>query len=404
MSQLTSTSVRNGWQRIFLNASLAIALTVMATDWGARFQQVLAQERAASQYLLLHSGQLLQGVVTPSGDTFQVKMGSGIEMTVDAEEVEFRGTSLEALFRHQKGKISPRDVQQQLALANWCLRYELLEYAERQLLALSDLGADETIRLRLRDQIISLHQQRRSAESAGRGNATRAAPAAYQTNAHDNGGLEMASVRDLNRLVRSLPEGSFQVFNRQVQGPLIQGCGAASCHDHDARKLALNFVRVGSALPRKTSQRNLRQALQYVDRQAPDASPLYQMAISAHGNSLQATWPEDSPHAKKLKQWIYSVAGQPLPPTNAAAGGSGPPINPGAFAGTEGVGSAERSTPEDRADKDILQSLTVPPSPRNPLESMPTGESPSADPFDPEVFNRRYGLGDQPDSRKGPDR
>ena len=361
---------------------LIIVNMILSALWGSFASLSVVGQEAAPEYVLLDTGQLLHGVVSVSGKSVQVKLHSGITLTVGSNEVELRCHSAESAFAHLQRNSRADSLHQQIVLTRWCIKNDLLELAERQLLVLSRLGIGEQSRRQIRNEIdfSRASKVRSTTADAQQHVQNQSSPVASQQR------KKKLSNRELNKLVKSLPDGSFLDFTRNIQGPLIRGCAATACHDHDAPELALNFLRVGHDVPRKTSQRNLRQVLDHVNMSEPGASEVYRRAITAHGNALTAPWSEDSIPAQRLKRWLYRVANRPLPSSRPGIAGANssqnsPPIDPNLFKlpsiQTAGIDPTEQHA---AALPEIQPPITA-------------GELPgleSTDPFDPEVFNRKY--------------
>ena len=140
------------------------------------------------------------------------------------------------------------------------------------------------------------------------------------------------------------------------------------------------------------SQRNLYETLKFIDLSDPFASPLLTAASQPHGGGEKPVLPVGSKHFEQLKLWVVMLSDDPEANYQAY-------LNP-----------ALQKKPVDPIDEVIAQHDIVPIKPERiglrPLDPMvehsqTIGEIPELDnqvdsyqpkdPFDPEVFNRRYG-------------
>jgi hypothetical protein len=221
---------------------------------------------------------------------------------------------------------------------------------------------------------------------------------------------------ELDRMLRTLPPGSIEYFTQRVQPVLMNNCTTSNCHGQQS-ETAFRLFRIPSDRPasRRLTQRNLYTALQWIDRENPAASKLLTVPLAPHGTAktpmfadvqaaqfrLLAEWvdqvtrhggqessvatldpepsffpetpaPAESPAHHAHKKHAPSKARAPgdqgaSGPRAAAVKGSAAPQGDRQSAGSTGVAKAAATTPRPKA----------PPAD-------------SADPLDPEAFNRRF--------------
>jgi hypothetical protein len=174
---------------------------------------------------------------------------------------------------------------------------------------------------------------------------------------------------------------------------------------------------VGSLPNRRITQRNLYSVLGLINHDRPADSPLLQAPIRPHGTARAPIFTDRSlAQYKQMVDWVYRVAQAPPPSEAGTAGLLGSPdpavqpaayespfdaerdsAEPGKFAGFSGeraaaVPTAGRSSPKHGRSEPVRGARRSEHSVKPGASAPPT----AADPFDPEVFNRRFGASSQP--------
>ena len=165
--------------------------------------------------------------------------------------------------------------------------------------------------------------------------------------------------------------------------------------------------REGRPPTRRVTQRNLHATLEWINREQPEASPLLTEAIRAHGTSDNPVFTEkDAAKYRQMVQWVYGMA------QTSPSGVAGPKtVDPRGLAEARAMtagavepsphrvdrtagsfeapaGGGVDSTPFDRP---ATPNGAMHGSTRSPVKRGAEVDSfVPADPFDPEVFNRRY--------------
>ena len=192
-------------------------------------------------------------------------------------------------------------------------------------------------------------------------------------------------------MVRSLPHGVVETFTQSVQPVLMNHCATGGCHGPQSETgLRLFRVPTGKQASRRITQRNLYSVLPYVDRDNPVGSRLLTVPNGPHGTAKQAIFTEhQAGQYKRMIDWAGQFAQQSTPdspPTLAPAtpfepAGPTPPqvLSQEARKAQAVVGGREESIRRGAAHK-----------PTKPAATADASSDQSPDPFDPEVFNRRY--------------
>ena len=342
--------------------------------------------------LVLRTGRVLRGEITQVGDRFIIAIGDSDEIAVPAASVDLHCQNLDEAYRRRSERISRvATASAHLALADWCLSNELLPQAAEQLLAAQQLEPKNA-------EVARFERRLQVAARQGEG------PAPARPTPTPSGSVKLEQQVDLDQFARGLPSGTMEQFTSGIQPLLVNRCGASACHGPNAGStFRLARPAAGRLAARRLTQRNLYAALQYVDKEKPLSSPLIRQATLAHGKSRQAPIdPRETESLRQLANWLTRFQQGSTRPANLEP-------QPAVLSQRDSAGQPEAqlvthlepvgpSTEEDELD-DPSMSEAKPPAAQPPVatpSSSTTGApaAPSAagvsDPFDPEVFNRRY--------------
>lgn len=342
--------------------------------------------------LLLRNGEVLRGRVARVGELYHVTLPEG-EIRVKPEEMEFFCRDLDEGYRLKREALAD-GAAGHVRLAEWCLKHSLLGYAARELADAIALDPDQP----------GMSGPARRLQVA-REEPVKEEPAPPPVAA--------VAVADLDQLATSLPQGGMAMFTDTIQPLLSNHCGSAGCHGQ-AHRDGFRLLRMpGSRVPsRRLTQRNLHAAMQIVDRQAPDDSPLLTMALEPHGGAAAPVFAGvETLKYRQIAAWVRYVAapdepqprslsasraqlrsmrairrpgeGDETPAGEAEAGGAikvpaGPNANGEAALGQAPLPLA--SDDEEPADDE------EPDSPRR----SERGYARPDDPFDPAPYNERF--------------
>lgn len=366
---------------------LASVIVVSAACVAARGQD-LSHLAPQEGVVLLRNGEVLAGKFTTAGDYCFVAQGTG-EIRLRASDVELFAHDIDDGYRQKRERIDPRDVRQTLELALWCIRNELYGYAAREIR--QALAADPD------DPRIALVERRLELAR------TRPAEVAVE--------LEASSYRvsneELDRMVRGMPGRSVEMFTTTIQPLLMNYCATAGCHGPSSSTFSLDRLPAGRNLSRRLTQRNLHAVLAWVDVTSPLDSRLLLAPIAPHGTARTAIFTSrDLRQYQQLVNWVQGLqsaelpSGDPLPQSTArpaeASRPTPPPLpSPGAAvvptaflesleSPQEGLGAAREGAVEAASEQDAEPRL------RRIQRGAPVDTYEPVDPFDPELFNRRY--------------
>lgn len=365
-----------------ISATFAVLLALVA---GARATPAPGQVEwtPAPGVLVLRNGSVLHGQITHLGDRYLVTLASSSELRLSEADVEMVCRTLPEAYQRRLANLTRPDVPSFLDLAEWCLRHEMLAQAADALTRATQLEPDNPRLERLQARL----------EQAARGPQAPAKPAAVSA--------PPASLDQLEQLIRDLPYGSLERFSSAIQPMLLNRCGANNCHG-PASSSAFHLVRppLGQTATRRFTLRNLHATLQTIRVDSPDESPLLTVIREPHGPVRAAVFnPHEQVQYEQLAAWVRQISQPRREPQPASiAGGDGrlhqaAPVTPG---GASPAGESPESAEPVTAGAESPRTTALPAAPGS---TSPLADAPAVDPFDPEVFNRRYFAKPQPIKR-----
>ncbi len=241
--------------------------------------------------LLLNNGEVIEGMITPAGDRYDVDLKDG-QVYIKRLEVARLCRDLAECYAHKRGGIEEDRVQDHLALTEWCLRHGLLDLAEKEL-GEARAAEPKHPKIRLLETRLSLAKTAPPVEE----------PAATTEKA--------ISPEQLDSLVRNLPVGTMESFTNNVQPMLLNHCSKTGCHGpRSTNALRLERIAPNRLAGRHPTQRNLQAALMLVNRDKPEESKLLQSPIRPHGTLKVPVFTDrEQAQYRQLVTWVYLAAG-----------------------------------------------------------------------------------------------
>jgi hypothetical protein len=383
-----------------LRTLLAGVLAILSSG-AAAGELTLAPEQGV---LLLTNGEVIAGTITPAGDRYDVDVKDG-QICIRRSDVAIVCADVNACYLHKRAGIEQGRVQDHLELAEWCLRNDLVAAAETELNA-ARAADPKHPKIRLLEPRLAIAKE----SPKGREPASTVE--------------KSAPVEVLDGMVRNLPTGSMESFTNTIQPLLLNYCGKSGCHGpRSTNALRLERIAPNRQAGRHPTQRNLQAALALVDRTKPDDSKLLLATIRPHGTLKVPVFTDrEQSQYKQLVQWVYLLANSKESGPRPSLGERGAPLlqavpgrvgQPMAAAPTSqrpapskqpstvgqdwsssfpdqarGAGGTPAGTPDDSRVARAGSQGELPPAAKRPGETADTYIP--KDPFDPEIFNRRY--------------
>lgn len=249
---------------------------------------------APAKMLVLKNGKLVEGRISQSAGGYVVDRPNGT-MLIPFDRVSFEAQDRKDAYQKVRSKMPAKSARSNIALARWCLTYNMLDETEselRQALELEPYCEEARTMLRRLEEIRNpdqpLHKDTPSAEPK------------------TSDGFLAPDVESLGGFTKE----SAQEFVVRVQPILINKCGNASCHGGATTRdgFQLNSVRSGRG-NRTAAERNLAAVLHYVDFQSPEASELLTIPRGSHGGSRAIFFgPKAAEQWDTLRDWVVKAS------------------------------------------------------------------------------------------------
>jgi hypothetical protein len=314
-----------------------------------------------SGVILLRNGSTLRGMITPAGDRYIVSFDKGGVARVPTSDVELLCRDLEQAYQHKRQSVGDH-LTARLELARWCLQHKLHARAADQLLAAESEHGPHPELERLHQRLLLAFVQP---------GATRTAKP--QIGSQDKPVKSTVSLADL-------PRGALEEFTSTVQPLLLNRCAASGCHGGrgDASYVLLR-PSGGRPLTSRITERNLAATLNQTNYATPAQSPLLVKALQVHGSAESpALLERETRYYELLAKWVTRVS----PPREAelekVARRNEVLFQARTVGSARPDGKAPGSQAEERSEGDS-----------SPSKAAADDYEP-VDPFDPEIFNRRY--------------
>lgn len=342
-------------------------------------------------FLVLLSGEVIQGRISKLDDKYVVVLPTG-RIFVPETNVEIVCNDLREAYRSRQTRAGYDQVQDHIQLAQWCERHGLRAEAEAELQIARRLDSDHPM--------VGLIERRLA--------TTLQSHAATDDDPNKQAGSE-ATPQQLEEFAAGLPGGTVAAFTRVVQPLLINRCTTSGCHtDRSQNEFRLERPRPGVPFGRTSTHRNLLATLKLVDASDPEQCELLSPKRCPHRLQTDAMVSlSQSSQYRLLVAWVTLLTQQSTKSSSARP--AAPTVSSGRPPDTI------RSGPPKPGEPTIATPLTfglnsapkeATAAPENPVPApafavpAPASQSSGVDPFDPAVFNRKYGT--SPPQEAGP--
>jgi hypothetical protein len=353
----------------------------------------VAAQQAADQgtagVLVLQDGGVLSGTFSTDGKRY-VLIRDGSELQIPASRVLVACRSLEEAYDERRRQLQRPSADAHLALAAWCVRYNLLPQAARELLDARGLEPNH--------RGLALLERRLAA--AGSPPPQRSGPKVERTVvpvSYVEPNTARADPPQPAIAVDELPAGSIERFTRKVQPILVNNCTLSRCHQPGGEQtFQLDRALLHGMANRRSTMQNLAATLALVDRQQPHLSHLLTVPRKAHGGMRSAVFgPRHTAAYSHLVDWVALVtksdgAAEHLRPADVESAQS--PDDENSLASAGGETSALQLTANSisiSGAADIDQLPVRRPVQREIRFGAQLQARQPKDAFDPEIFNRQ---------------
>ena len=335
-----------------------------------------ATSAGAESVVVLRNGGVLHGKVSNSGERYGVTRSNSV-VEVPSAQVLLVADSMVDAYQRQRQQL-PRDTSEaHLGLAEWCLRYGLLQPATEEL-------ADAR-RLDPRDPRVALLERRLA---VARNVKTPATDSVVSESHEDTTAKD--ELRKLEAAVIDLPPGAVEKFTRKVQPLLVNSCTTSGCHHPGGEQsFRLDRAVLHGLSNRRITLRNLVATLELVNYDSPQRSDLLSIPRRAHGGMKRPVFgPRQESQLTQLVDWIGMVTetGVHAEPIAAVAAPKVAPIETAAPWNSAGQPPRFVDRHVIPANAEEMESLLRKQPNRFGADLKPWAQK---DEFDPEIFNRR---------------
>lgn len=375
--------------------------------------------------MLLHDGGALVGKISLTTSMYVV-VRAGSELQIAPSRVSFVGRTMRDVYEFRRTHLPSDTIEAHLALADWCLRQNLLMEAEGELTIAHNLQADHPRLLLLERRLVATKD--RNAATKTPASVAPSSPPKTVSDATTNSKSPVTPA-----IMPDLPDGVVENFTRKVQPVLVNNCTAAKCHEPGGpQAFQLNRAILRGEANRRTTMQNLAAALALVDRENPENSRLLTLPRQTHaGMNGPVMGPRQDQAFQHLADWVALV----VPPKPAAEEQVNDQQEVAATGDADGrphraksaiTSPAERMTPVAKplAKSPIARSSTRSVGPNAKHTNVDASVQPASatedrdaqtlrpphrlrfgataerwqprDPYDPEIFNRRQQAVSQP--------
>ena len=376
----------------FLMALLMFALNAFGqSDSGP------ARKSSSAPLLVLTTGDLLEYPFEARSDGYEVELPGGLQFVESSRVLCVTNSRIDA-WRELRGTYQSLTPDIHVRLARWCIKYQLADAAERELLDALHLDPNRQDARQLLQQVTSrrlshvISNKERDAASQIPG----APGIAALPEARSLGGLSADNARS---------------FVRRIQPLLSSRCAAAGCHGPGTRS-EFRFTSVRSGSNPLTAERNLAAVLNQVLPDDPLRSPLLLNADAVHGEMGEPAFRgrAGSQQRQLLQDWVIAAVKDLYP--DSVAGELGSELQPALSPLEEqmqvrSVISAEAGTTVEPVNAELPHGRLADRVADDRRFLQQAARAVASDPFSPEKFNRRFNsLSPQPnqdeqDSGKG---
>jgi hypothetical protein len=311
---------------------------------------------SVDSFVLLKNLAVLPGTIREEPGHIRIVQKDG-ELRVPRDRIACWSPTLRGLHQYLIDHRSGSNVESHIEIARWCLLNHYPAGATAETIAALRLDPDHPEARRLEQDLRSYQTKQVSPEVT--------APPGEQVLATDP--TEVAGQAADELFVKELQE-----FTRSIQPILLNQCSQAACHGTDSGQ-AFQLNKPHKSLSRpdaEMSRQNLKSVVRWLDRESPMASPLLVRSLEPHGSLSQPPLgPQQRVAVTELRTWVLGFSKA----TRNYLGDSVASAVP-----SQQIGSANEA----------ISSLGG--SGNSARSSAPIRLPVIDDPFDPEVFNRRF--------------
>lgn len=300
--------------------------------------------------LVLNSGKVVTGDITPRPDGYNVRKGAG-RLFIASQTVRFEATDMADAYAKLRRTFKELTPETHIRIARWCLANSQVNSARRELL--------DALRLEPHNTTAQTILKRMEADVV----KTRTKPkVTAQTIAQK--GMDQF-LQTPHESLGGLTDKQAGVFVSRIQPILERRCGNSSCHG-SASTTDFILKRTRGRSSRLTAERNLAVVLQYVDFKQPTESQLLGVMDRPHTRDGRPLFSGRAGTIQEriIRDWVASITEE----TKSSA-----------------VANEKKTVAVSRTEKKTASLST---EEKQLVEEVRASNE--KDPFDPAEFNRKH--------------
>ncbi|MGY8769074.1 MAG: hypothetical protein ACKVH8_11705 [Pirellulales bacterium] len=334
--------------------------------------------------LLLQNGSIFKGTITPSGDFLTIALSEGAVLRLPVNSVACQCKTMQEAYEFKRDQPVRLKLVDHLELTQWCITQKMYDQATHHLLfAVKSAPEDPRVLQMERRFRFALEPQK---------DATPLSP--------NSNTIPPIDRQQLEQMAGSLPLGGLRNFTSTVQPLLLKSCGTTTCHGQagttDFHLLRFEHIR---SIPRLITLRNLHSTLKFINREEPTNSKIFKVFVDSHAAYPELSAPATREQVAVLSRWIYGISSNHRAPSRSnQLTQVKPELYQQVDRGMNVTNQAERtfnSPLNGEKSTDSTANSPMPGAGDLPAKSAPARPKEkksyqAKDPFDPELFNRKY--------------
>ncbi len=253
-----------------------------------------------TQYLLKADYNVLEGNIHQEGRYYIVQVANGGLMYVPQDQTLAICKSMEEVYSARVAAIPSEDVVSYLGLTDWCIKYKMLDHAQRHLDNAKRIQGDYPYIPVMERRLTVAKQQLKQSEVNN-------APA--QGVNYNDPVVQINRLRNeknaLEQIAKNMPGDTLKQYLNEIQPVLLNSCGLTNCHSTASNN---SFQLTRTPQSRYISLKNLHAVLRQVDRRNPGDSQLLIMASECHGGMKTPVFSRTQASIyNRLESWVARI-------------------------------------------------------------------------------------------------
>jgi hypothetical protein len=312
--------------------------------------------------VLLQNDNVLFGRARQVGEFVVVRTGQGGQVQLSRKEVACWADSTRDLYRYRVDHRRKGDLAAHVRDARWCLRYDLYDLAAQEIRVIRTYDPENIEAKRIEGELRRLTSPRAPQHAVSLARSSSATSLGHEDSGHDLGSVDLATLRG---------------FASHIQPMLLNRC--ARCHSGNSAQVSQwNLVTpsAGARASSRMTRENLAASLRYIDRNVPQQSELLVKATTPHGGTDAPLDPRSAKAIALFKRWIVMASHPVATPSSVQHNEAGP--------GVAALPEIERAV---FAERPVVNPTGLP---STSSDRTPSRLPEVTNPFDPDLFNRRF--------------